>query len=289
MYQQHHVSPEVENNHHADYNTGSHDIKSRMKATWEDGDYATFATYMQDGAVEIINELQLPLNIELLDVGCGAGQTAIPAGKCGARVTGVDIAENLVAYAQQRAHKAGIAAKFEVGDAENLPCEASSFDYIISMFGAMFAPHPNKVVDEFARVTRPGGTLYMANWTASSMPAQMFKCVAQHMPPAPGIVAPVLWGDEETVLKRLDPYFTNIRLSRKMYPSWHYPFAAEELVTFFRSYFGPVKKAFDKAGAEGALELFEQLRDIYSRNSICKNDVLTITNGQYLEVLATRR
>ena len=140
-----------------------------------------------------------------------------------------------------------------------------------------------------ARVVRPGGKLYMANWTPNSRPAQMFKCVSSYNPPHPGFIPPVLWGDEETVLNRLERDFTDIRLSRKYYPQWQYPFAAKDLVSLFRKYFGPVKAAFDKSDRETQQQLFDELSDIYQRNSNYFNEVLTITNGEYLEVIATRR
>ena len=174
-------------------------VKQRAKATWEDGDYASFATYMEAGAEEILDSWNIVSAQTVLDVGCGAGQSAIPAARRGASVTGVDIAENLVEHANQRAASEGLDAKFYVGDAEALPCEDASFDVVITMIGAMFAPRPDRVVSEIARVLRPGGKLYMANWTPRGMPAQMFKCVSGYVPAPPGAIPPVLWGDEETV------------------------------------------------------------------------------------------
>lgn len=264
-------------------------IKAKMKATWEDGDYANFAKYMQAGAVEIIDNWSIAPATKLLDVGCGSGQTAIPAAKSGIHVTGVDIASNLIEHARKRAEDAKLTARFDVGDAEDLPYGESSYDAIISMFGAMFAPRPNQVVSEFARVIRPGGRLYMANWTPTSMPAQMFKCVSAVVPPPPGFIPPVLWGDEEKVNERLAEDFTDIKLTRKTYPQWHYPFSASELVDLFRTHFGPVKRAFDLLGETGQQDLHDQLENVYATNSELRNDVLTITGGEYLEVIATRR
>ncbi len=265
------------------------DVKAKMKATWEDGNYANFAKYMEPGAVEVLEGWNISANTKLLDVGCGSGQTAIPAAQRGIQVTGVDIAENLIKHAQNRAKKIGLNTTFKIGDAEELPCDDNYFDHVISMFGAMFAPQPDKVVREFARVLRNGGQLHMANWTKTSMPAQIFKCVASHVPPHAGFIPPVLWGDEETVLARLENNFTDIHLTRKLYPQWEYPLQATELVNLFRSYFGPVKKAFDKIGTDGENDLTEQLIEIYQNSSVFKNGVLTITNGEYLEVIATRR
>jgi len=264
-------------------------IKARHKATWEDGDYASFARYMEDGAVEMLDNWNIPAGKTLLDVGCGSGQTAIPAAKKGIKVYGVDIAENLVQHARQRALIAKLNAFFDVGDAEDLPYENNKFDVVISLIGAMFAPRPDQVVREFARVLKPGGQLIMANWTPASMPAQMFKVVASIVPPPTGIESPVLWGDEKTVLKRLNDDFTDIKLTRKIYPQWQYPFETGDLVNLFRTFFGPVKRAFEASDEYQQAVLHEKLEMIYRENSEQQNGILTITGGEYLEVMATRR
>lgn len=264
-------------------------IKAKHKATWEDGNYAEFSTYMHDGALEILHGWDLAEAETLLDVGCGSGQTAIPAAKMGLKVTGVDIAENLIEHARKSAKKANLKTQFDVGDAENLPYENNSFDAAITMIGAMFAPQPDQVASEFARVIKPGGTLCMANWTATSMPGQMFKAVAEITPPPPGFIPPVLWGDEETVTGRLMDKFKDIKLSRKAYPQWHYPFDEHGVINLFREQFGPVKRAFEIASDVQERRLYDKLFQIYRNNSKTQNGVLTITGGEYLEVIATRR
>ena len=264
-------------------------VKAKQKATWQDGDYASFAKYMEAGAIEVLDGWNIPANKRLLDVGCGAGQTAIPAAKKGIHVTGIDIAENLIEHARKRAANARMLVQFDVGDAEDLPYDENTYDVAISMFGAMFAPRPNQVMAEFGRILRSGGQLYMANWTPNSMPAQMFKAVSALVPPPPGFIPPVLWGDEDTVIHRLADEFTDIKLTRKTYPQWHYPFGTHELVALFRKYFGPVKRAFDTIDKRQQLELHQTLENIYRENSEIRNGILTITNGEYLEVVATRR
>lgn len=270
-------------------NPSLEDIKAKQKATWEDGDYAKFAKYMEDGAVEILDHWNFAVGHELLDVGCGSGQIAIPAAKKGLNVAGVDIAENLIQHARRRATEAKLNIQFEVGDAENIPFERNRFEIAVSMFGAMFAPRPERVVEEFARVLKPGGKLVMANWTPDSMPAQMFRCVAAILPPAPGTVPPILWGDESVVYDRLSDEFTDIKLTRKVYPQWHYPFDASELVNLFRANFGPVKRAFEAVDSREQSKLHHRLQNIYRNYSETHNGILTITGGEYLEVMAIRR
>ncbi|MEN8133181.1 MAG: class I SAM-dependent methyltransferase [Pseudomonadota bacterium] len=264
-------------------------IKSKIKTTWEDGDYASFAKYMEPGAIEILDRWNIAPGQRLLDVGCGSGQTAIPAARRGIHVTAIDIASNLITHARERARAEGLVVRLDEGDAEDLPYAGASFDVAITLIGAMFAPRPHKVAAEFARVLRPGGKLYMANWTPHGMPAQMFKCVAGYVPPPPGFIPPVLWGDEETVRQRLGRHFTDIQLTRKMYPQWHYSFTPSEIVEFFRTHFGPVKRAFETIDEAAQETLRQQLEHLYADSSETLNGILTITAGEYLEVIATRR
>ena len=264
-------------------------IKAKQKAAWEAGNYASFCKFMEAGAIEILDGWNIAKNKTLLDVACGCGQTAIPAAKNGARVTGVDIAEPSINHARQRAREAGLDVRFDVGDAEDLPYADDSFEVVISLIGAMFAPRPERVASELARVLKPGGKLHMANWTAASMPGQMFKCVGRFVPPPPGLTPTVLWGDEATVKQRLSNDFTDITLTRRMYPQWYYPFDAAELVNLFRAHYGPVKKAFDQIDEEQRQELRSGLERIYRETSETTNGVLTITNGELLEIEATRR
>src|SRR5215475_12691933 len=140
-------------------------LKGAMKATWMAGDFGMMAARMTKPAEAFVSRLPITPGARVLDVACGTGNTAIPAAKAGATVTGVDIASNLLEQARQRAQEAGVAAEFREGDAEQLDFADGSFDVVISVFGAMFAPRPERVASEFLRVCRPGGMIAMANWT----------------------------------------------------------------------------------------------------------------------------
>ena len=262
-------------------------IKSKLKATWMAGNYDTFSRYMEDGAKEILTGWSIKAGHNILDVGCGSGQTAIPAAKAGANVSGIDIASNLIQAARERAALEGVNVRFEEGDAEQIPYDDNSFDTVISMIGAMFAPNPDNVVSEFARVCRSGGTLHMANWTPQSMPGQMFKIVGSYVTPPAGVVPPVLWGDEETVYKRLSHHFSNIKLTRKYYPSWFYPFSSTELVKYFREHFGPVKRAFASLDLQNQRSLFEALEHNFEIHNMATNGTVAM-KGEYLDVYAIR-
>lgn len=265
-----------------------HAIKMKMKATWMDGDYVAFARYMEPGALSILTEWDIAPGSHFLDIGCGAGQIAIPAARAGVQVIGVDIADNLIEHARHRAAAEGLLAHFEVADAEDLPYTEASFDVVASLIGAMFAPQPAKVAAEFARVCRPGGRLAMANWTPTSMVGRMFNVIAAHVPPPPGIAPAPLWGDEDTVKERLQDGFTNIQLSRKIYPAWQYPLSVPHVVTLFVNYYGPVKRAFGALNATGQASLRESLIEVFTAHNLARDDSTTLCS-EYLDVRAVRR
>ncbi len=199
-------------------------LKAKLKATWMSGDYSHFATYLEPGALEFLSRINIEPGARVLDVACGAGQTAIPMSRAGAKVTGVDIATNLIEQARARAQAENLDARFEEGDAEMLPYEDGSFDIVISLIGAMFAPRPELVAAELKRVCRPGGKIIMGNWTPTGFVGQMFKIHGKHVPPAAIMPPPVKWGDEEIVRERFKDGISHLKLSRRLYP-FRYPFS----------------------------------------------------------------
>jgi ubiquinone/menaquinone biosynthesis C-methylase UbiE len=262
-------------------------IKTRLKATWMSGDYGTFATYMEPGALEILESWQLQPGSTLLDVGCGAGQIAIPAARAGVNVTGVDIATNSLEQARARASAEGLNAQFDEGDAEALPYPDAAFDTVVSMVGAMFAPRPERVTAEMVRVTRPGGRILMVNWTPSSFVGNMFKAVGKHVPPPQGVPSAMLWGDEATVRERFKNGIQKLTLTKRVYPSWNYPFAAPEVVEFFRQNYGPTQRAFAALEPDKQAALRHDLEQVFSAFNRATNGA-TRLEGEYLEVLAVR-
>ena len=186
-------------------------IKSNMRSTWMAGDFGVVAKTVAAGADEFIARLNIPAGARVLDIACGTGNTAIPLARRGCIVTGVDIAPNLLEQARARAAAEHLAITFDEGDAEALPYGDATFDAVTTMFGAMFAPRPELVASEMARVLRPGGLLAMGNWGPGAFVARMFKVGSSHVPPPPGIQPPILWGDDATVRQRLAPYFTRHR------------------------------------------------------------------------------
>jgi SAM-dependent methyltransferase len=262
-------------------------IKTGMKATWMSGDYGTFAKYMEPGALEILRSWQIQPGSSLLDVGCGAGQIAIPAARAGVYVTGVDIATNSLEQARARATAEGLAVQFDEGDAEALPYANASFDTVVSMVGAMFAPRPERVAAELVRVCRPGGRIIMVNWTAAGFVGHMFKAIAKHVPPPQGVPSAMLWGDEATVRERFKDGIKEVNLAKHIYPSLTYPFGVPEAVEFFRQNYGPIQRAFAALGPEKQEVLRQDLEEVFSNHNTA-TDGTTKLESEYLEVSATR-
>ena len=262
-------------------------IKTRLKATWMSGDYGLFATYLEPGALEFFSRIPIEPGMRILDVACGAGQISIPAARAGAKVTGIDIAANLIEQARARAQAENLDARFDEGDAEMLPYEDSSFDLVISLIGAMFAPRPELVAAELKRVCRPGGRIIMANWTPSGFVGQMFRIHGKHVPPPAIVPPPVKWGDEETVRERLQDGTSHLKLNRRLYP-FQFPFPPAELVEFWRTYYGPTLKAFAALDDGKQSALRQDLEALWAEHNSSNNGT-TFVQAEYLEVIAIRQ
>ena len=261
-------------------------LKARLKATWMSGDYGHFAQYLEKGAFDFLARLHVAPGSRMLDVACGAGQIAIPAARAGVKVTGIDIAANLIEQARARAKAAGVEVRFEEGDAEALPCDDSCFDLVVSLIGAMFAPRPERVAAELIRVCKRGGRIVMMNWTPEGHIGQMFKIMGKHVPPPPQMAPPVKWGDEATVRERLSAGTTRLETRKLTYPMI-YPFPPAEVVEFFRLYYGPTQRAFAALDAEGQAALRRDLEELWTRNNVAR-DGTTHVDAEILEVSAIR-
>lgn len=262
-------------------------LKTRLKATWESGDYGHFATYLEPGALEFLSRINVEPGARILDVACGAGQTAIPMARAGAKVTGIDLAANLVAQARARAKAENLDATFDEGDAEKLPYEDNSFDVVISLIGAMFAPRAALVAAELMRVCKPGGKIIMGNWTPNGFVGQMFKTMGKHVPPSPLMDSPVKWGDEDTVRERFKDGVSRLTLSRRLYP-FKYPFSPSDAVEFFRNYYGPTFKAFAALDVEKQAALRQDLEQLWSQHNNAESGKTSISS-EYLEVVAIKK
>ena len=241
------------------------------KALWEKGDFSRIASTMRDSGEKLVDSLAICPGMKVLDLGCGDGTTALPAAQLGADVLGVDIAENLVAAGNARARAAGLSnLRFQQGDASALrDLGDASFDLVVSIFGAMFAPRPFDVAHEMVRVTRPGGRIVMGNWIPGdpTLVAQILKISAAYTPPPPpGFVSPMTWGDETLVRERFEAAGIapeDIWFERPTYYFIH-DGSPSELLATFRHYYGPIMNALEAAAAAGReRELAGELEELF--------------------------
>lgn len=262
------------------------------KALWEKGDFTRIAASMREGGEELVDQLTITDGLEVLDLGCGDGTTAIPAAKLGANVLGVDIASNLVAAGNARARSLGLTnCRFQEGDATDLhDLEANGFDLAISMFGAMFAPRPFDVAQEVVRVTRPGGRIVMGNWIPNdpTFVAQLLKISMAYSPPPPeGFISPMTWGIEANVVQRFAAAGVpedRVGFERATY-TFNHPGKPSEFLAELRSYYGPTMNAFEAAVANGReVELQSKLEALCNQQNVTGGEAPTSIAATYLRV-----
>src|SRR5438445_120222 len=255
------------------------------KALWEKGDFTRIAATMRESGDALVQRLGITKGLRVLDLGCGDGTTALPAAKLGADVLGIDIARNLVEAGNKRATEHGLTkCTFQEGDASNLEqVSDKSFDLVISIFGAMFAPKPFEVAKEMVRVTRPGGRIVMGNWIPNdpTLVAQILKTSSAYSPPPPeGFVGPMTWGIENNAIERFAAAGVStekISSVRHTY-TFNFPGAPSEFVALFRKYYGPTMNAFEAAEKNGrAADLQKELEVLFkSQNKSPRKDVTSI-------------
>jgi len=255
------------------------------KALWEKGDFTRIAESMRESGEVLVKGLGITAGLKVLDLGCGDGTTALPEARLGADVLGVDIASNLVAAGNKRAKEEGLTnCKFQEGDASNLhELKDQTFDLVVSIFGAMFAPKPFDVAKEMARVARPGGRIIMGNWIPNdpTLVAQILKISASYSPPPPeGFISPMTWGIESNVVERFAGAGIpkeKISFVKDTY-TFNFPSAPAKLVAAFRQFYGPTMNAFEAAEKNSrAADLLKELEVLFnSQNRSPSKDATSI-------------
>ena len=266
------------------------------KALWEKGDFTRIAQSMRESGEALVNSLGISKGMKVLDLGCGDGTTALPEARLGADVLGVDIASNLVAAGNKRAKEHGLSnCRFQEGDASNLhELKDDTFDLVVSIFGAMFAPKPLDVAKEMVRVTRSGGRVVMGNWIPNdpTLVAQILKTSAAYSPPPPeGFVSPMTWGIETNVMERFAAAGVpkeNISFLRDTY-TFNFPGPPSEFVAAFRKYYGPTMNAFEAAEKSGrAGDLQEELEALFNSQNESLSKDSTSVSATFLRVTVAR-
>ncbi len=262
------------------------------KALWEKGDFTRIAETMRESGKALVEKFSITAGLQVLDLGCGDGTTAIPAAQRGADVLGVDIASNLVAAGNKRARELGLAnCRFQEGDASDMKdVPDRSFDLVVTIFGAMFAPKPFEVAKEMVRVTRPGGRIIMGNWIPGdpTLVAQILKISAAFTPPPPeGFVSPMTWGVENSVAERFVAAGVpaeRMSFARETF-TFNCPGAPEDFVGRFRNYYGPTMNAFEAAEKSGrAADLQGQLEALFRAQNKSPRNGMTSIPATFLRV-----
>ena len=266
------------------------------KALWEKGDFTRIAESMRESGAALVTKLGIMKGLDVLDLGCGDGTTAIPEAKLGANVLGVDIARNLVEAGNVRVKAEGLTnCIFQEGDATDLrELKDQTFDLVISIFGAMFAPKPMDVAREMVRVTRPGGRIIMGNWIPGdpTLVAQILKISSAYTPPPPeGFISPMLWGVENHVIERFGNAGVpkeNISFMKDTF-TFNALYAPAELVKNFKNYYGPTMNAFEAAEKNGkALDLQSELEALFNDQNQSDTNDMTSIPATFLRVMVRR-
>ncbi len=261
-------------------------IKARQQQTWATGDFAVVGSLITIVSEHLCEAVDLRAGWAVLDVATGSGNTALAAARRFCEVTGVDYVPALLERGRERAAAERLPVTFREGDAEALPFPDASFDAVLSTFGVMFAPDQEKAAAELLRVCRPGGKIGLANWTPDGWAGQMFRTVGQHVPPPPGLKPPPLWGTEERLRELFGDRISSLDVSRRTFVQRFR--SPQHWLEVFRTYFGPVMRAFDAVGPQGEEALARDLLALVERFNR-SGDATAVFPSEYLEAVATRR
>jgi ubiquinone/menaquinone biosynthesis C-methylase UbiE len=261
-------------------------LKSRQRVAWASGDYAVIGTTLQIVGELLAEACDLRWDERVLDVAAGNGNATLAAARRGCSVTSTDYVGELLERGAERARAEHLAVNFQVADAEALPFGDASFDAVLSTFGVMFAPDHGRSAAEMVRVCRPGGRVGLANWTPDGFIGQMFRVLGKHLPPAAGAKSPALWGSESHLRELFGADASHIEMTPRQF-MFRYRSPAH-FVEVFRTWYGPVHKAFGALSTEPAMALERDLLELLRQRNRAGAGAL-IVPGDYLEIVVTRR
>jgi len=261
-------------------------VKARQQVAWSTGNYALIGSTLQIVGETLCEALDLRAGMRVLDVAAGNGNATLAAARRWCEVTSTDYVPTLLDSARRRAEANGYAIDFQQADAENLPFADAAFDAVVSTFGVMFTPDQDKAASEMARVCRPGGHIGMANWTPESFIGQVFKTIGKYIPPAPGVKSPALWGTRARLEELFGQAAAEIRTTERAFV-FRYR-SSQHWLDMFRTYYGPMNKAFAALDASGQQAFAQDLLDLMARLNQ-SGDATLVLPSPYLEVVVARR
>lgn len=262
-------------------------VKARQQKTWASGDFSVVASRIVLSSELLADTADLRPGWHVLDVACGNGNATLAAARSGTRAVGVDWVPSLLEDGRTRAAAEGLDVEFRLGDAEDLPADDDSFDAVLSVFGAMFAPRQERTAAEMARVTRPGGTVGLVSWRPDGFIGAMFRVIAGHVPPPAGLASPMLWGDEDHVAGLFGDALADARSTER---TCTFRFSsAQEFTAFFRRWYGPTLKAFEALDEDGQAALAHDLTALAAEWDRNRDGNGVAVPATYLESVLTLR
>ena len=262
-------------------------LTERSLGIWSAGDYDRIAAGFRREARAFVERLALAPGQCVLDAACGSGNLTIPAARTGARVTGFDLVPSLLGATAAWAAREGLDVRLDQGTVEALPYADAQFEVVTSMFGIMFAARPGSVVGELARVTRPGGRVALANWTRGGFVGRMLATHVAHVPPPPGSLSPLLWGDESVVRERFDERDWQVTTTLRTL-TFRYPYSPAGTAALFCTAYGPTVRTLEALGEDRRTLLEGELAELWMRHQR-PGAQATVVDSEYLEVVAVRK
>lgn len=261
-------------------------IKGKQQAAWSSGDYAVVGATLQIVGEQLAEAMDLRADERVLDIAAGNGNATLAAARRWCDVTSTDYVEALLARGRKRAEADGLRVNFQKADAEDLPFADNSFDAVLSTFGAMFSPDQSRAAAEMLRVCKSGGRVGLANWTPDGFIGQMFKIIGKYLPPPAGVKSPALWGTREWMEKAFGADASAL-ITEPRYFMFRYR-SAQHFIDTFRTYYGPMLKAFEALDERGGHALARDIIDLIGRFNKSGDDAMVVP-GEYLEVVVTKR
>ncbi len=261
-------------------------LKARQHGAWSSGDYAIVGTTLQIVGEELCEALDIRAGQSVLDVAAGNGNATLAAARRWCQVTSTDYVPSLLERGRQRASADGLSVEFKEADAEALPFGDGAFDALVSTFGVMFTPNQDRAASELARVCRSGGKIGLANWTPDGFIGQLFKTLGKYLPPPPGAKSPALWGTKARIDEMFGAQASNIQATRR-----HFAFryrSPEHFIDIFKTYYGPVLKAFAALDAAKQDGLKRDMLALIATMNRSEDDTMVVPS-EYLEVVVTKR